>query len=117
MNHAHKLGKAAEDFVAAHLEAEGYEILARNARVGRLELDIVARKASLLVFCEVRARSTLSFMDPAESITEKKIANLRQAASLWLQRQKPPFRSIRFDVAAVSMEGQQYKLCYYDSAF
>lgn len=113
-----EFGKAAETYVAKQLESQGYVIVERNARIGRLELDIVAKKASLLVFCEVRARSNTDFMDPEQSIDEKKIERIRRAAALWLQSRKlHDYRSIRFDVAAVTRKKDGFELRYYDSAF
>ncbi len=51
-----ELGKIGEDIAAVYLQDLGYEILDRNWRFKRVELDIVAHLDSTLVFCEVKTR-------------------------------------------------------------
>ena len=53
----HALGAWGEDLAVAHLEAAGYDVLARNWRCREGELDIVARGGDALVFVEVKTRS------------------------------------------------------------
>src|SRR5271163_2337642 len=65
-------GRRAEDAVAELLFARGFEILGRNVRAGALELDIVARKAELVVIVEVRTRGAGSFSSGLGSIDAKK---------------------------------------------
>jgi len=67
--------------VARHLSAAGWVILARNVRVGRSEIDIVAREpGGLLVVVEVRSRSVLRLGAPEESVDAAKVARLYAAA-------------------------------------
>src|SRR5687767_354308 len=64
-----RAGDDAEEAVARHLLASGWTIVARNVRVGRGELDIVAVEpdpAPPLVFVEVRSASGTAFGDPIE---------------------------------------------------
>jgi putative endonuclease len=91
--------------VADLLYAAGFEVLARNLRLGALEIDIVARRGRLLVVTEVRTRSAGWLVGPFESIGQKKRARLFKAAGrLW--RQRPEWTQgidrFRLDVAAVS---------------
>ena len=62
----------------------GYRILATNAWVGGNELDVVARRGSRLVFCEVKGKSGRGFGDPLEMVTPEKQRRLRRAAEAWL---------------------------------
>jgi Holliday junction resolvase-like predicted endonuclease len=58
-------------------------IVARNVRVGRLELDIVAvelRPEPTLVFIEVRSATVTRFGAPIESVDAAKVARLYRAA-------------------------------------
>jgi putative endonuclease len=50
------LGAKGERLAAQHLEARGYEVVARNFRTRSGELDLVARDERFLVFCEVKTR-------------------------------------------------------------
>jgi putative endonuclease len=110
-------GEAGETQVALHLERLGFSILARNARVGRLEIDLIAQKADLLVFCEVRTRRSSAFLDPIETIDRAKVSRIRKAAAQWLALHPQPARQIRFDAASVLLEGATPRLTYYESAF
>jgi putative endonuclease len=76
-------GRAGEDLAAAWYEAQGYEVLARNWSCREGELDIVARRGCLYVFCEVKARRSEAFGLPAEAVGPLKQARLRRLAALW----------------------------------
>jgi len=111
-------GQSAEELVAAHLGDDGYEIVARNVRVGRLELDIIARRGRLLVICEVRSRTTRAFGSPALTIDQKKIARIRRATAGWLRTNRPGTTELRFDAAAVTFDADgSHELMYYERAF
>ena len=62
-------------------------VLARNWQCREGELDIVARRARLLVFCEVKARTTDTFGVPAEAVGPLKQAKVRRLAALWFAAQ------------------------------
>ena len=105
--------KWAEDLVAAWYVREGYDIVARNWRCTRGELDVIAWRDGVLVVCEVKARRNGNHGDPFESITTQKIARLRRAAAMFVvelrERGSPvsggglrlPIHELRFDAAAV----------------
>ena len=80
-------GRAGEKAAREHLEHTGYRILASNYIAGGGELDIVALRKGVLVFAEVKTRSGDSFGTPAESVGEKKIACLRNAAVAFIYEQ------------------------------
>ena len=60
-----RLGPDAERRVRRHFRLRGYRILAANARAGRYEVDLVARRGRVLVVCEVKARSGTGLRRPA----------------------------------------------------
>lgn len=117
MNQRKACGESGEALVARKLEADGYRILARNARVGRAEIDIIASRGSVVVFCEVRTRSSSALIDPAESIDRAKIARVRKAAAGWLAEQRLRFSEIRFDAASVVLESAEPRITYFEEAF
>ena len=49
-----EMARRAEQHVARHLEGQGFRIVGMNVRAGRLELDVVAERAGLLVVCDPR---------------------------------------------------------------
>lgn len=114
------VGRRGEALVASKLEHEGFEIVAQNARVGRLELDLIARRGPLLVVCEVRSLTSDRLYSPAESVDAHKQARIRRATAEWLSNNHVGGRvRVRFDVAAVVMNGPrgEPEITYYDNAF
>jgi putative endonuclease len=101
------LGASGEDAVASWYEARGCAVLARNWRVREGELDVVARCAGVLVFCEVKTRRSDRYGSPAEAVTAAKRRRLRRLASLWLAANPGAGRAeLRFDVASVTPDGR-----------
>jgi putative endonuclease len=116
-NARQRLGQRAEQLACDHLERLGFAVVARNVRVGRLELDVIARRGRLLVFCEVRSLSSSRVMTPAQSIDPRKVARVRQAAAQWLRSEKASSMQVRFDVASVLFDVPEGRLNYLEGAF
>ncbi len=97
MTAAQAAGSAAEEAAANFLARHGLEIVARNYRTRLGEIDLVARDGEVLVFVEVRMRSSAHFGGGAESVSPHKQARLVAAARQYLSRlrREPP---CRFDV-------------------
>jgi len=91
----------AEDLVAAWYERNGYDIVARNWRCPRGELDIVAWRDGVLAICEVKARRNADFGDPFEAITPQKLRRVRRATAAFMATYEQSVKEIRFDFAAV----------------
>ncbi len=98
-------GIAGEDAVAKWYEAHGYSILARNWRVREGEIDVIARDARTIVFCEVKTRRGDAFGIPFEAVTARKQQRLRQLARRWLSDSDVRAPVLRFDVASVMPGG------------
>ncbi|MBW8826288.1 MAG: YraN family protein [Acidobacteria bacterium] len=94
-------GLTGEDVAAAWYQAHGYEVVARNWRCRRGELDLIVRNGATFVFCEVKSRRTDAFGSPAEAITHEKRQRVRHLAAAWIQDSKVRPATIRFDVAAI----------------
>lgn len=96
-------GRAAEHRAAAHLAAQGLQILTRNYRVAGGEIDLIARHGAELVFVEVRSRRSTAFGSAAESVTPTKRRRILLAAQHYLmslnQRTPPP---CRFDIVSIT---------------
>jgi putative endonuclease len=91
-----------EDLAAEWYRAHGYDVLARNWRCREGELDVVAGQGRLLVFCEVKTRTTDAFGVPAEAVTPTKQARIRRLAARWISEEAPRRPGqLRFDVASV----------------
>ena len=100
------LGRYGEDRAARWYEDRGYRVLARNWRVREGEIDLVLAKQRVLVFCEVKTRTSDRFGSAAEAVGPRKQQQVRAVARRYLAdevRRAPG--NIRFDVAAVTPAG------------
>jgi putative endonuclease len=95
------MGRRGEDAVARWYEARGYAVVARNWRCRSGELDLVVRGPDVLVFCEVKTRSSAAFGSPLEAVTVTKARRLRRLAGEWLVATGEHAPDLRVDVAAV----------------
>ncbi len=112
------LGTRGEDAALAYLRNEGYEILERNAELGRYELDIIAREADTIAFIEVKCRRSADFADPEVNVTPSKQRHIRAAANLWIDSHFDPETYYRFDVVAVVLpESGDPEVTLYRNAF
>jgi putative endonuclease len=103
--HKTAIGRRAEEIAAQYLEDRGFRILWRNARIGSLEVDIVALRDGLAIVVEVRYRGPGALAGPLASITPKKQQMLLRATrGLWRGRLKkmPEVHRMRIDVIAVT---------------
>jgi putative endonuclease len=113
------LGRRAEQAVADYLVVRGFTVMGLNVRLGPLELDVVARKGSLVVVVEVRTRGRGSLVGPFESITPAKRARIRRAVSrLWREKLAAmrEIERVRIDVAAVTFEDGKTRVEYVEGA-
>ncbi len=92
-----KKGRDAEERASRYLCWRGYDVLDRNARMGRGELDIVACKEDVLAFVEVKQRPNREA--GLLAVHADKQMRLRSAAEAWLARH-PDFAQLqcRFDL-------------------
>jgi putative endonuclease len=104
-----RLGRAAEDLVAARLHGAGWNVVERNARTRHGELDLVALDGRALVFVEVkagRAGSAFGPERPVLSVDFRKQARIRRLATAWMgaRRDLPRYTEIRFDAIGVTYD-------------
>lgn len=119
-----RLGRTAEDLVAARLIAAHWEILERNACTRYGELDIVALDGCVLVFVEVKAGrsdSTYGPERPVHAVDRRKQQRVRHLATAWLgeRRDLPYYAEIRFDAVGVSFDraGRATEVDHIEGAF
>src|SRR4051794_12946622 len=104
-----RIGRAAEELVAARLTASGWELLERNARTRYGELDIVALDEDALVFVEVKAGRAGSVFGPERpvlAVDRRKQQRIRRLATAWMsgRRGGPRYAEIRFDAVGVTFD-------------
>lgn len=118
MAHApHELGQAGEAAAANYFLTHGYEVLARGYRYGRAEVDLVLRHgAVLLVFVEVKTRSSGQYGPPETFVSARKKALFRLAAT-HLQEEMDWRGDIRFDIVALTLLRQGFHIEHFEDAF
>ena len=95
------LGRWGEAIAAEFLENQGYFIIERNRRTPYGEIDLVAQDGAVLVFVEVKTRTSDAFGFPEESITSQKREHLISAAQAILQSMSNRPNLWRIDVIAI----------------
>lgn len=102
MTTAAETGRAGERAATEYLRRAGYAICALNWRSGHYELDIVARKAGIVHFVEVKTRRTDGLTPPEAAITPQKFRALTRAAVHYLAATGEQ-GEVQFDLAAVEV--------------
>ena len=96
------LGKWGEDEAALYYEDRGYEILERDWKVGKRDIDLIAltEDKDTLVFVEVKTRQNNDLQEPEEAVDVKKMRNLALAANAYVKLHGLDM-DVRFDIISV----------------
>ncbi|MFQ9504641.1 MAG: YraN family protein [Alistipes indistinctus] len=73
-----------ERLAAEYLLKEGFDLLHRNWRNGRCEIDLVARRDGVLHIIEVKSRAADGLTAPEEAMTAAKFRSLCKAARSYI---------------------------------
>ncbi|HHL73329.1 MAG TPA: YraN family protein [Bacteroidetes bacterium] len=112
-----KLGAWGEQAACSYLAGKGYEIVQRNYRTARGEIDIIAREGATLIFVEVKTATSLRMGDPVTWVTPKKQQQIAMMASLYLAENELVDINCRFDVIGVVRSGEQAVIEHIINAF
>lgn len=98
-----QVGTLGEQLAVDYLTSCGLRVLARNWRCRYGELDVIAADdaAGVLVFVEVKTRTSDRFGGVSQAVTPQKVRRLRRLAGLWLAAQDDSWRQVRLDVVGV----------------
>ena len=111
------IGRRAEDLAAAWLAERGYVVLARNHATRRGEVDLVCRAGGVLCFVEVRSRAGAGHGAPEETVDRRKALRVVAAATDWARRNGALDDDIRFDVLAMTGNGDAVAFELFEGAF
>lgn len=115
-----ELGKIGEGIAVKYLEEKGFEIIERNYRYSKGEIDIIAKDPvdGFLTFTEVKTRQNLEFGEPEYAITKAKQKQIRKIAELYLYEKEIENIDCRFDVIAIMLEDiDNPQINHYENAF
>ena len=111
-----ELGKKGEEIALRHLAAKKYRILETNWRLGKNEIDIIARDGKYLVVVEVKTRQSNFFAEPETSVTREKQRALIRAANAYV-RLKNINDEVRFDIVSVLVSNDKEEINHIEDAF
>jgi len=116
MSKHYELGKEGEQLAVNYLLEKGYQILDRNWRYQKAEVDIIAQKAETLAVVEVKTRSTKDFGNPQDFVKPKKIQLLVTAINEYVI-QKNLEVEVRFDIIAITKTPSGFDIEHLEDAF
>jgi putative endonuclease len=99
-------GKQGEHLAVQYLTEKAFAVIHTNWRHARYEIDIIASHKGVLHFIEVKTRRSGKFGFPEESVTDKKLQNLINAAEAFLTAY-PEWKRVQFDVLSITLTGNK----------
>ncbi len=104
--HKQRLGKLGEDIAASYLQKQGYHILIRNYRIRYGEIDIVCTKDNVLIFVEVKTRIGNQYGSPEESVTPRKLQDIKNTSEMYTLSRSDLPEAHRIDVIAIELDSE-----------
>ncbi|HRG57619.1 MAG TPA: YraN family protein [Bacteroidia bacterium] len=111
-----ELGNHGENLALIFLRKKNYQILESNWRWRKAEVDIIAKQNNLIIFVEVKTRSSDTFLKPEQAVHLKKQKMLKDAAEAYCEANALEVE-IRFDIIAIIKEGNKTVTKHIESAF
>jgi len=97
-----RAARCGEQIAEAFCGLKGFEVVDRNVREGRGEIDLVARDGRTVVFVEVKFRSGADRAAPLVAVGWKKREDVAKTAAIYLARRGLLDRPVRFDVIGIT---------------
>lgn len=114
-----KIGQQGESIAADYLVTKGYQIIERNWRFKKAEIDIIAKSpnSNILVFIEVKTRSYTYFGEPSNFVDDKKKKLIQDAASQYMIEVEYDWE-IRFDIVGIVLKKESKPIInHFEDAF
>lgn len=111
-----ELGKKGEQLAVDFLLKNNYNIIERNYRFEKAEVDIIAKKDEILAIVEVKTRSTTDFGNPQDFVKPKQIKNLVKAVDEYVTENDLDVE-VRFDIIAIVKEKKGFAIEHLENAF
>ena len=111
-----ELGTLGEELALEFLEKNGYEILETNWTFQKAEVDIIAKKDTVLAVIEVKTRSSIEFGLPQDFVKPKKIQLLVKAINEYVISNDLD-HEVRFDIIAIQKENNGFIIEHIEDAF
>ncbi|MBD0403921.1 YraN family protein [Flammeovirga sp. EKP202] len=97
-------GTKGEIIATDFLIKKGFQILKRNYRYKRNEIDIICQKDNFLVFVEVKTRKNKSFGNPEEHVSQKQIDCIQDASIQFQNSYQGTAQLVRYDIISIIID-------------
>lgn len=119
MNYTNKeVGTFGEKECVKYLKKKKYKIIEKNARIGHLETDIIAKNKTHIIFVEVKTRNINNVLDmrPSLAVDKQKQTNLRSFAYAYIKNSPQKCKDLqpRMDVCEILISNTSEKMRVYD---
>lgn len=110
-------GKEAEIYAGEYLRGKGYQLITKNYRFQKAEIDLIAKKNQTLIVIEVKARREGSLVEPQSAVDKKKIRLILSATEHFLEHY-PDEVEVRFDIISIYKNSNgEFELQHIEDAF
>ena len=110
INRRQVLGRQGEAVAERYLMKKGYKLVERNYRCAAGEVDLIVLDRRVIVFVEVKTRTSVAFGTPAESIHKRKLSRFIAASNIFLAKNKLHGSSVRYDGIELMLEKGKFRL-------
>lgn len=111
-----RIGFLGENIAVAFLQQEDHEILCRNIRFEKTEIDIISKNKNEIYFHEVKTRQNAQDCIPATLISDEKISRMHRAAELW-QADQHSQAIVIFSLICIELNTQDQIIHYFPDIF
>ena len=108
MSKLNKLGIKGEQLAEIFLKNNGFQVLFKNFRFQHKEIDIIFLDKDIVVFCEIKTRSSYLNGYPEDAVTKTKQKHIKWVADYFLM-QHPQYTKVRFDIVSIILVGDKAK--------
>jgi putative endonuclease len=95
-----EFGKAGEEMAVEWLIQHGFQLISRNWKFARYEVDIIASREGILHFIEVKSRHDDVFGKPEDWVNRKKGRHLL-TAGVAFQDKYPDWNLVQYDILSI----------------
>lgn len=110
------LGREGEALACQFLQKKGYEIIERNYRFRKSEIDIIVKDGTTLVFVEVKLRTHRAYGYPEQFVSEAQMESIRSASEIFTDTYVN-YKRIRFDIIAIEKYKNTHVTTHFVDAF
>lgn len=96
-----------EELATKFLKEKGYKIIDRNFRKGYGEIDVIAIHENVLVFVEVKTRTSNAYGSPLEAISYFKLKSLLKTAEFYKSLNPKLPDSLRIDAISIMLDNSE----------